>query len=159
MKWDNTYKVLMEYGVALRDEYRHNLIKNDRFTQNHTLIDSVKVVIKKDDLHIALYLQLADYWKYVEYDTRPHFPPPQAIESWIKAKPIIPDGKNGKLPTTKQLSYLIGRKISREGTKGTHDLREAQSSVYEDFKEAIGKALLKDVADQIHLLVLNLRLD
>ena len=35
-------------------------------------------------------------------------------------KPVLPrPGRNGKLPSTEQLAYLIGRKISKVGTKPT----------------------------------------
>jgi hypothetical protein len=60
---------------------------------------------------------LEDYWKYVENGRRAgaKFPPVNAIKEWIKVKPIIPRPIKGKIPTTNQLAYLIGRKISRDG--------------------------------------------
>ena len=72
---------------------------------------------------LKISLLLEDYWKYVENDTKPHFPPIDKIRQWIKVKPILPTARKGKLPTEKQLAYLIARKISKVGTKGSHSLQ------------------------------------
>lgn len=77
----------------------------------------------KGDL-FEVYFNLQDYWKYVENGTRPHFPPVSAIEKWITAKRIIPRAYNGKVPTTKQLAYVISRSIGQKGTQAKHYLSD-----------------------------------
>lgn len=69
-----------------------------------------------------LYFNLPDYWQYAENGRRPgKFPPPDAILKWIQFKRLVPrPGRDGKLPSTNQLVYLISRKIALEGTKGKH---------------------------------------
>ena len=75
-----------------------------------------------------LTFQLEDYWKYLENGTRPHFPPTDAIERWITVKRIVPSTINGRVPTTKQLAYLIAREISIKGTKATKMLQKTINS-------------------------------
>ena len=69
-----------------------------------------------------LYFALPDYWYYAENGRRPgKFPPPDAILKWIQFKRLVPNpGRNGKIPDTRQLVYLISRKIALQGTEGKH---------------------------------------
>ena len=69
-----------------------------------------------------LYFNLPDYWYYAENGRRPgKFPPPDAILKWIQFKRLVPNpGRNGKIPDTRQLVYLISRKIALQGTEGKH---------------------------------------
>lgn len=74
--------------------------------------------------YIEIIFQLEDYWKYIENGTRPHFPPINAIENWIRVKRIVPKAVDNKVPSTRQLAYLISRKISEVGTKPTKSLKQ-----------------------------------
>ena len=67
---------------------------------------------------------LDETWRYIENGTKPHFPPISAIENWITVKHIIPSTNNGRVPTTKQLAYVIAREISQNGTKATKLLQK-----------------------------------
>lgn len=78
--------------------------------------------------HFQVWFNLQEYWKYIEYGTKPHFPPINKIEQWIRIKPIVPDSRNGKVPTTKQLAFLISRSISQKGTKPKHLLEKTMTS-------------------------------
>ena len=110
--WEKTYEVLKEYAIELRNTLQDSYINDDRIATGD-LLNSVEYIIEKDDRQIEVSLQLKEWWKYVEEDTKPHFPPPDAMLNYIKAKPILPKpDRNGKLPTPNQLAYLIGRKIS-----------------------------------------------
>ena len=145
ISWDNLKAVLEEYAIKLRNTYQDNLIKNDRIASGD-LLNSVEYIVKSDNISISVSLQLANYWKYIEWDTKPHFPPMNKIAEWIKIKPVIPvPDRNGKLPTEKQLSYLIARKISEEGTEGTQDLHKALEVVNEEYRDKISDAIGKDV--------------
>lgn len=152
IKWTNLSKVLEEYAVALRNEYQDNLIRHDHIAKGD-LMNRVDYIIQKGNNEISVSLILEDYWKYVEYDTKPHFPPVDKIMEWIRVKPVLPrPDNNGKLPTERQLAYLIGRKINEEGTTGTHDLRDAQRKVLDDFEERVGEAITKDLSDCLTVL-------
>ena len=86
-------------------------------------------IIQYDGRFFSIYLSLEDYWKYLEYGTKPHFPPLEKIKEWIRIKPVVPlPQANGKLPTENQLAFLIGRKISRVGTPATHLLEDTQNT-------------------------------
>ncbi len=51
-----------------------------------------------------------EYAKYVEWDTRPHFPPIKAIAEWAHRHNMVP--------------FLVARAIARHGTKGAHMFRD-----------------------------------
>lgn len=144
LKWDNLSKVLEEYAIEVRNKYQDNLINSDRIASGE-LLNSVEYIVEKDNMHISVSLSLLDYWKYIEYDTKPHWPPVDKIKEWIKVKPVLPDNRFGKLPTPDQLAYLIGRKISLEGTSGTDDLHRAVDDINNRFMERIEDAISKDI--------------
>ena len=147
MSWENLEKVLQEYAVALRNKYQDYLINSDRLASGE-LLNSVEYIIEKDNISISVSLQLAEYWKYVEYDTKPHWPPVDKIKEWITVKPIIPEPDiRGNLPTPDQLAFLIGRKISQEGTEGTKDLHSAIEDINNEFMQAIEDAITLDVEE------------
>jgi len=145
--------VLMEYGVAVRNLYQDRLILHDRIATG-ALLNSVEVHVDHDGTAYEVKLDLADYWRYVEMDTEPHWPPPSAILKWIQAKPVLPRPmKNGKLPTPQQLAFLIGRKIAVFGTKGQPDLTDSVEDMNKAFQERIAAALAHDVGSYIRKLV------
>ena len=75
----------------------------------------------KDNL-FEIVFDLPQYFPYAEYGRRPgKFPPPDAILKWIQFKRLVPrPGRDGKVPSTNQLVYLISRKIATKGTEGKH---------------------------------------
>ena len=75
----------------------------------------------KDNL-FEVYFDLPQYFHFAEYGRRPgKFPPPVAILKWIQFKRLVPrPGRDGKVPSTNQLVYLISRKIATKGTEGKH---------------------------------------
>lgn len=89
------------------------------------LQDSAKTTVEYDGRYFCVYFEIQDYWKYVENGTRPHWPPIDAIEQWIRVKRLVPKAVGGKVPTTRQLAFLISRKISKVGTEGTKALQES----------------------------------
>ena len=61
----------------------------------------------------------ADYLKYLIYGRGPgKFPPPDKMTDWVTANPDVLERakQTYKYLTAEQLGFLIGRKISREGT-------------------------------------------
>lgn len=129
----------------------------DKINRNGTnasgkLSKSIKGIVKKNGKWIEISVSLEDYWKYIEYGTRPHFPPINAIKQWIKVKPILPRPlPNGKLPTTDQLAFLIGRKISKVGTKPQPFLQKTISEfnlidkIYDLLSEEIEQQINKQI--------------
>ena len=141
--WEKTYEVLKEYAIELRNTLQDSYINDDRIATGD-LLNSVEYIIEKDDRQIEVSLQLKEWWKYVEEDTKPHFPPPDAMLNYIKAKPI--------LPTPNQLAYLIGRKISEVGTTGTHNVRDTVRLINERYEEKIGQAISEDINNELDVI-------
>lgn len=153
--WEKTYEVLKEYAIELRNSLQDSYINDDRIATGD-LLNSVEYIIEKDDRQIEVSLQLKEWWKYVEEDTKPHFPPPDAMLNYIKAKPILPKpDRNGKLPTPNQLAYLIGRKISEVGTTGTHNVRDTVRLINERYEEKIGQAISEDINNELDVIIIQ----
>lgn len=139
--------VLHDYADEVRRLYQENLVKSDRLASEE-LYNSVETDVLIEDTVYRVTLTLADYWKYVEDDTRPHWPPVDALIKWIAVKPVIPrPDSRGRIPTPRSLAYLIGRKIAEKGTKGSHDLRDTLTEVNAHYAQLITAALAQDVED------------
>ena len=153
--WEKTYEVLKDYAIELRNTLQDSYITDDRIATGD-LLNSVEYIIEKDDRQIEVSLQLEEWWKYVEEDTKPHFPPPDAMLNYIKAKPVLPKpDRNGKLPTPNQLAYLIGRKISEVGTTGTHNVRDTVRLINERYEEKIGQAISEDINNELDVILIQ----
>lgn len=153
LKFDNLLRVLEEYGNAVRNGYQDALIRSNSIAGGE-LLNSVEFNVNSKGRSFAVVLTLMDYWRYVEEGTRSHWPPPSAILKWIQAKPVIPrPDANGRLPSPKQLAYLIGRKIAREGTKGTHDLSNTLDALNAEYRGKIAEAFAKDVGDAMYMIL------
>ena len=90
-------QVLQDLANDIRDNYKEHLEFNDRYTElgvptgyTQKLIDSVKTQVVVGDQAYEVTMTLNDYWKYVEDDTKPHFPPVSKILEWVEIKPVIP---------------------------------------------------------------------
>lgn len=110
----------------LLDVYKKGLESNKASGQ---LIQTASADVQFDGRYFEVIFSLQDYWKYIENGTRPHWPPIDAIEKWIRVKRLVPRaGSNGKIPTTHQLAYLISRKISIKGTPANKTLDNSVNS-------------------------------
>ena len=113
---------------SLMNEFQNayaSKLKETNHTATGNLALNQKHYFVFDGRYYRIYLQLEDYWKYLENGTKPHFPPVDKIAEWIRIKPVLPrPNAKGKLPTQKQLAFLIARSISVKGTKPTHTLQQ-----------------------------------
>ncbi len=139
--------ILQELAKDIEENYKDHLEQHDRIASGD-LMRSISTEIEVNGTRYTVWLNLADYWKYVEEDTRPHWPPKAAIDRWIFIKPVIPR-PGVKPPTPEQLSFLIRRKIAEEGTKGTHDLRDTENAVLPAYEERLLEALERDCLEYI----------
>lgn len=145
IKWDNLQRVLGEIGNELRNEYQDRLIRDNKIASGE-LLNSVNYEVQYDDRSIWVELHLADYYKWVEEGRAPgRFPPVDKILEWISIKPIIPDGRTGKLPTEEQLAFLIGRKIAEQGIQPGHQLQDTMSDKNDEIERRIDEAIALDV--------------
>lgn len=137
--------VLNEMGKEIVDVYRYKLQEND-VNATHTLSQSLNYQIKSKDRVFDLYIDLQDYWYYVEYGRKAGvFPNINSIREWIKVKPVIPYKTNGKIPSLNQLTYLIGRSIKENGIKGKHLLYTTVDSVWDAYEDKLSMAIEKDI--------------
>ncbi|MBR2698813.1 MAG: hypothetical protein IKE76_09510 [Clostridia bacterium] len=162
---DRLRDVLEEYAVAVRNLYQDNLVKSGRIASGD-LLNSVECHVALANQEFVVSLTLRDYWQYVEEDTRPHWPPRDAILSWIQVKPILPrPDANGRIPTPETLAYLIGRAMAGKspnqanlknpqgGTTGTHDLAKAVEEMNAQYRARISEALGHDLEWYIRKIV------
>lgn len=150
MEWNNLSRVLEEYGDALQNSLKNAYLENDKKASGE-LIESVRYIITKNEREIEVSLNLAEWWKYIEYGRRPgKFPPTDAIMKWIKIKPVIPtEGVTGKLPTEQQLAFLIGRKIAMKGIEAGNYLTMTVEEVNRNFEYRIIDAINKDIDENL----------
>ena len=130
IEFKNVQAVLEELGKAIKLRYQENLIESDR-KASYNLIESIQYHTVINGTEFAIDLEMADYWKYVEDDTRPHWPP-------------------------KQLAFLISRKISEVGTTGSHDLERTLQEIEYDWEERIMEALDQDIMESFDSLFMVL---
>ena len=155
-------EALEEIGKEIRNNYQDLLISPDERGFNRiatgNLLNSVDFLVLRGNRNIWVELHLEDYWKYLEYGTQPHWPPVKknsdgTIESpildWIKIKPVLPRAINGKLPTQEQLAYLIGRKISKEGTPAYMYLNKTIDSLNNWISRKIEDAVTQDLEEDV----------
>ena len=80
------------------------------------------------------------YGIFVEVGTRPHFPPPAALLGWVQRRLGVTNDRQAR-----QIAFLIGRKIARQGTRGRfffeQALQENEGRVVAALEEEIEKAL------------------
>lgn len=155
IQWTHTEAILRQYAEEVSEIYKRQLKEHGREASGE-LIKSVKteIVLTHNDT-IAVDMELAQYWQYVEWDTRPHWAPKGCLEEWIKVRKLLPM-KNSTLPENKQLEaldFLIRRKIAREGTKGTHDLADTVSLLNKEYEDKIADAVVEDVAEQVDVII------
>lgn len=124
-------------------------IQDEGHTASAQLEKTATYKIKWDGRYFELSFNLESYWKYLESGTKPHFPPVDKIEEWIRVKRIVPVGINSRVPSTRQLAYLISREISINGTKPTKLLQKTIDSS-DDLINAIADRLLDLMNEEIN---------
>lgn len=132
--------------------YRKQL-ESQGINASSTLSKTAKAVVEVNGNHLLVSLNLEPYWKYVEYGRKAgKMPPIDAIAEWIKVKPIVPEPINGKVPDTRQLAFLIARKIGREGIQGRKPLTNI---IYSDVTESIIQDIKSEIQRQLSQAVLG----
>lgn len=141
---------IKDIANKILDLYRNEL-KNKNINASSHLSNSATTDVRIEGNHLRIYFNLEDYWKYVENGRGPgKQPPPSAIEKWIRIKPIIPNPINGKVPSNKQLAFMIGRKIGRDGIPGKFPLQNVvKSNIVDDLVQGIKNELVKQLNNML----------
>lgn len=150
-------RVLQEYAAEATEIYKYQISLGGK-NASRKLIDSVSSNVIVKDRGYEVTLKLQEYWKYVEggrkgTESSPPgavyaaaFPPVGALMQWISVKPIIPrPDSNGRLPSPKQLAYLIGRKIEEQGIEPYPALKTTQEELDKIYRERLEEALVHDM--------------
>ena len=149
-------KVSDEISIICADllERYKQMMKDENHIASGNLYNTATYKCSFDGKWFEVSFVLDSTWRWLENGTRPHFPPINAIEQWISVKRIVPRSYNGKVPTTRQLAFLIARGISKNGTKPTKLLQttinnsddliaklidELVNQLQEDIQEEINK--------------------
>jgi len=149
---------------AIKAEARHNLDKNK--TNDAGNLKRALTADSNDnwmsaevgcDIRILSKISPHPYDIYVEKGTRPHFPPPKALELWVKRKMLgigghikggrkpsrSASGKNAEANEIKGVAFVVARAISRRGTKAQPFLMPAAMKIipgyFRKVKEILGK--------------------
>ena len=106
-------ETLLAYTLDIANWVQNYMLANDRIATGDS-ISSMKILVHKNEI----IFEAAPSVAYALQGRGPgKFPDVAEIEKWIQAKPVeaYPDSK-GRIPTLQQLTFLISRKISEEGT-------------------------------------------
>lgn len=154
MEDDILLHILQQYGNLIIDSYRRKLYEGGS-NATGLLGNSLTTQVNTEDGIYEVTLQIQDYWKYLEYGRLPGtFPNIDAIRKWIQVKPVIPTVQsNGKIPTLSQLTYLISRKIARDGIEPRYYLNNTLDEIdLTPLEEGITRSLEKQLDNELRQL-------
>ena len=149
----HTMKALNDFGNFIITNYKSQLEAEQM--NNGELYRTISYSVSTGNSGWVISVSLELYWKYIEYGRRPgKMPPVSAIENWIKVKQILPRPitlKSGKsvVPTIPQLSFLIARKIGRDGIRPRPFFKQSFEDAKREFLQKIEEAILADIKESL----------
>ena len=158
IEFNRTGEVLMRLAEEVRMGYIKNLVRSGHPTYFGTdrLSDTITANVTVDGHSFSATLRMNKYWEYLEEGTGPargrdkYWPNSSAIAKWVEIKPVIPrPDSNKKIPTPKQLTFLISRKIAEVGTPATNLLQTTKDNVIPLYEARIREALTEDASTYI----------
>lgn len=157
---ENLKQVLDDFAFEFRQQICDKIVAENAVASGD-LLNSIDCKVEMEDDCFVVYLYHADYFHYVNENTVPHWAPydstektfPQ-IEKWVGDKPLNPyPDSRGKLPTIKQVTFLVARKIAQEGTKGHYFFEATFNGLYEKYYHLIVDAIYKDIEKDLQGLI------
>ena len=150
----HTMKALNDFGNFIITNYKSQLEAEQM--NNGELYRTISYSVSTVSSGWVISISLAEYWKYIENGRRAgaKMPPLDVIEKWIKVKQILPRPltlKSGKsvVPTIPQLSFLIARKIGRDGIRPRPFFKQSFEDAKREFLSKIADAVQQDIAESI----------
>lgn len=150
--------VVQEYASEFQRITKQKLIDGDKVASG-ALLASIKTRVELNGNVYTVWLDSKDYLKYVDKGTKPHFPPSEPILKWVREKKSIQTREktgNKNMPTEKQVTYLVQRKIGREGTKETKIVATTVEELNAQYITKMENALLEDVTDNLSIIHIQL---
>lgn len=125
---EETDKLAEKIGVILVSETQDVLMKHGKYATAN-LYQSVSQKVRRMAWgYMITCFTNANYSIYVHEDTRPHFPPVDKIQEWVKVKKLAArysvkskkrfGGTKTQHNEDRALAWAIAKSISRKGTKG-----------------------------------------
>lgn len=146
LKLNRTKTLLERYARLILSKYSEHI---STISSN---VPQVSFVIMQDSMEENyIEFKLDSYWAYIESGRGPgKMPPLSSIESWLVQKQILPRPialKNGKqkIPSIKQLSYVIARNIGRKGIPARPFLQQSIDEVSSNLENDLIKSLEEDL--------------
>ena len=150
----HTMKALTEFGQKIVDNYKAELEACNY--QDGQLYRTLSYSVKMNNTSWLISISLEEYWRYIEYGRRAgaKMPPLDVIEKWINVRQILPRPltlKSGKsvVPTIPQLSFLIARKIGRDGIRPRPFFKQSFEAAKREFLHIIEEAVLADIKESL----------
>lgn len=151
-------KVLTEYKTRFEELIKTKIQKKDKIASGN-LLANISTKIEVNGSVYTVILNSLDYLKYLETGTKPHWPPTKPILKWIKDKRLPTREYTGdkSLPTEKQLTYLVRRKIAKEGTEPNYIIAETIEELNEIYLKRLQEALEIDIYNAMPLIKVQLK--
>ena len=142
MKFTNLEKYLDEFAKDVEDDYIQYLSN-----QNYQIAKTITTRVDLMGNSYTVYMNLAEYWKYIEYGRRPGKRPPiNSILKWVRNKGITPRG--GIKMSQRSLAYVIAKKIGEFGIKPRPVLFE-KIIKSKNFETNVLNAFKKDIKEDL----------
>ena len=153
-EFKHTIQVIDEFGRLIVDNYKAELEACGY--QDGQLYRTLSYSVKMNSSSWLISISLEEYWKYIEAGRRAaaKMPPLDAIEKWINVRRIIPHSmtlKSGKtvIPSVKQLSFLIARKIGRDGIRPRPFFKQSFEAAKREYLAKIEEAIIQDIKESL----------
>lgn len=161
MEWRNTEAALEAFGEEVRLRLENEILERDHVVSGN-LFNTLKTRVEITEDTIVLWLEWADYAKYLEEGIEPagKYKNPgwkayPFIRQWVIDKPVIPRPRNGKTPSVDSLAYLITRKHVEEGQEPDYMLRDILAEMEEKYMPIIEEAIGYDVLEEVNAILIN----
>jgi len=140
-------QALTKYGDTIVELMKDFLVRNKRVATGK-LVNEMKSYVEEEDDKAFLYVDVANYGKYVDSGRKPNskWPPVKSIRDWIKVKGIKP---NKPKMTQEQLAFVMARSIGIRGVPAVPFL-DIWDNHYEELEEIIEDAAAEDLEDAIN---------
>lgn len=160
INFTNLKKVLKDFATDYSAHYKELLVSK-KINASMALSNSVEVVDiwENDNTGFKVIFKALDYWKDIEEGrkpgtTIPKLPTQAEIIKWIRVKPIVPypNKLTGKLPTNKQLAYMIINKIDTKGIIAKPIYKNTFDNMINIYHDLIEEAIRKDIKKDIKII-------
>lgn len=136
------------------DKKLQKLLKKNLKDDSNTgkLSKSIKVSDKTTKKGVNIILSMEDYGIFVDEGRKPGSGiPVNDLKKWIKQKGLTLKGSKNQSEEQKlnSLSFLINRKIKKEGVAPTNFIKEVLDKYTNGFVEDIAESLLDDGIDDL----------